>query len=89
MLSITLFIIFTSKSNISAVIFGITSFGFLWLATVPPTVGIVGTHIWNKIYWTTYMVLVFLSHQIGSFFGAYLGSVFREVYGSYDYAWYV
>ena len=33
--------------------------------------------------------IVFLSHQIGSFFGAYLGGLFKEIYGSYDYAWYL
>ena len=79
--------IFLPSSPTLAVLFGIT-FGFLWLATVPPTAGIVGF-----IFGTKYMGLlygiVFLSHQIGSFFGAYLGGVFKEVYGSYDYAWYV
>jgi len=33
--------------------------------------------------------IVFLSHQIGSFFGAYLGGLFYDLYGSYDYAWYL
>tara|TARA_B100001094_G_C18139431_1_gene776976 strand:+ start:216 stop:1439 length:1224 start_codon:yes stop_codon:yes gene_type:complete len=83
---ITLFI-FLPPSPILAVLFGIT-FGFLWLATVPPTNGIVGTIFGTKYIGLLYG-LVFLNHQIGSFFGAYLGSVFREVYGSYDYAWYV
>ena len=79
--------IFLPPSATLAVLFGIT-FGFLWLATVPPTAGIV-----SFIFGTKYMGLlygiVFLSHQVGSFFGAYLGGVFKEVYGSYDYAWYV
>ena len=79
--------IFLPPSPTLAVLFGIT-FGFLWLATVPPTAGIVGS-----IFGTKYMGLlygiVFLSHQVGSFFGAYLGGVFKEVYGSYDFAWYV
>jgi len=79
--------IFLPPSPTLAVLFGIT-FGFLWLATVPPTAGMV-----SFIFGTKYMGLlygiVFLSHQVGSFFGAYLGGVFKEVYGSYDYAWYV
>jgi MFS family permease len=79
--------IFLPPSPTLAVLFGVT-FGFLWLATVPPTAGIV-----SSIFGTKYMGLlygiVFLSHQVGSFFGAYLGGVFKEVYGSYDYAWYV
>ena len=33
--------------------------------------------------------IVFLSHQVGSFLGAYLGGVFHDLYGSYDYAWYI
>ena len=78
--------IFLPPSPTLAVLFGIT-FGFLWLATVPPTAGIV-----SFIFGTKYMGLlygiVFLSHQVGSFFGAYLGGVFKEIYGSYDYAWY-
>ena len=32
--------------------------------------------------------LVFFSHQIGAFLGAYLGGYFFDQYGSYDYAWY-
>ena len=83
---ISLFI-FLPPSPTTAILFGIT-FGFLWLATVPPTAGMV-----SFIFGTKYMGLlygiVFLSHQIGSFFGAYLGGVFKEVYGSYDYAWYL
>ena len=33
--------------------------------------------------------IVFVSHQIGSFLGAYLGGVFYEMHGNFDYAWYV
>ena len=33
--------------------------------------------------------VVFFSHQIGSFIGAYLGGYFFDQYGSYDYAWYL
>ena len=32
---------------------------------------------------------VFLSHQVGSFLGAYLGGLFHDLYGSLDYAWYI
>ena len=81
------FFIFLPPSPTTAILFGIT-FGFLWLATVPPTAGMV-----SFIFGTKYMGLlygiVFLSHQIGSFFGAYLGGLFKEIYGSYDYAWYL
>jgi len=85
-LIITLFI-FLPPSPTLAILFGVT-FGFLWLATVPPTAGIVSSMFGTKYMGLLYGI-VFLSHQVGSFFGAYLGGVFKEVYGSYDYAWYV
>ena len=67
--------------------FGIL-YGYLWLSTIPPTNGII-----SQVFGTKYLAmlygLVFLSHQIGSFFGAYLGGYFYDQYGSYDYAWYL
>ncbi len=84
--SIMLFI-FLPASNINAFIFG-ASFGFLWLSTVPATSGIVA-HIFGTKYLGLLYGIVFLSHQIGSFFGAYLGGLFHDLYGSYDYAWYL
>ena len=85
-ISIILFI-FLPASNINAFIFG-ASFGFLWLSTVPATSGIVA-HIFGTKYLGLLYGIVFLSHQIGSFFGAYLGGLFHDLYGSYDYAWYL
>ena len=84
--SIILFI-FLPPSNINAFIFGAT-FGFLWLSTVPATSGIVA-HMFGTKYLGLLYGIVFLSHQIGSFFGAYLGGLFHDIYGSYDYAWYL
>ena len=83
--SIILFISLPA-SNISAFLFG-ASFGFLWLSTVPATVGIVA-HIFGTKYVGLLYGIVFVSHQIGSFLGAYLGGVFYELYGNFDYAWY-
>ena len=85
-ISIILFI-FTPASNLSAFLFG-ASFGFLWLSTVPATSGIVA-HLFGTKYLGLLYGIVFLSHQIGSFFGAYLGGLFHDLYGSYDYAWYL
>ena len=85
-ISICLFI-FTPPSTIASIIFG-ASFGILWLSTVPATSGIVA-HIFGTKYLGLLYGLVFLSHQIGSFFGAYLGGLFYDLYGSYDYAWYL
>ncbi len=82
-----IFFIFLPASNINAFIFG-ASFGFLWLSTVPATSGIVA-HMFGTKYLGLLYGIVFLSHQVGSFFGAYLGGLFHDLYGSYDYAWYL
>ena len=82
-----IYFVFMPPSVTNALIFGIT-FGYLWLATVPPTNGIVG-HIFGTKYITLLYGFVFLSHQIGSFLGAYLGGLFHDLYGSLDYAWYI
>ena len=79
--------IYLPPSNLSSIIFG-ASFGLLWLSTVPATSGIVA-HIFGTKFLGLLYGLVFLSHQIGSFFGAYLGGLFYDIYGSYDYAWYL
>ena len=83
--SIIIFIFFP-PSVINSIIFGIT-FGFLWLSTVPPTNGIVA-HIFGTKYVGMLYGIVFVSHQVGSFLGAYLGGVFYEMNGNFDYAWY-
>ena len=82
-----IFFIFLPASNINAFIFG-ASFGFLWLSTVPATSGMVA-HMFGTKYLGLLYGIVFLSHQVGSFFGAYLGGLFHDLYGSYDYAWYL
>ena len=82
-----IYFIFMPPSVINSLIFGAT-FGYLWLATVPPTNGIVG-HIFGTKYISLLYGFVFLNHQIGSFFGAYLGGLFHDLYGSLDYAWYI
>ena len=81
-----MYFIFLPPSVFNSIIFGIT-FGFLWLSTVPPTNGIVG-HIFGTKYVGLLYGIVFVSHQIGSFLGAYLGGVFYEMNGNFDYAWY-
>ena len=63
-------------------------YGFLWLATIPPTNGII-SQVFGTKYLATLYGLVFFSHQIGSFLGAYLGGYFYDRYGSFDYAWYL
>ncbi len=81
-----IYFIFLPPSIFNSVVFGVT-FGFLWLSTVPPTNGIVA-HIFGTKYVGMLYGIVFVSHQIGSFLGAYLGGVFYELNGNFDYAWY-
>ena len=61
--------------------------GFSWLATVPPTAGLVG-----KLFGTRYLGTLFgftlLSHQIGGFLGAWLGGLTIARFGDYGWMWY-
>ncbi len=85
-ITIILFL-FLPASSFTAIGFGIC-FGFLWLATIPATSGIVA-QIFGTKYLSMLFGLVFLSHQVGAFLGAYLGGYYYDQYGSYDYAWYI
>jgi predicted MFS family arabinose efflux permease len=61
--------------------------GLTWLATVPPTAGLVG-----KLFGTRYLATLFgmtlLSHQIGGFLGAWLGGLAFVHFGDYNAMWY-
>ena len=72
---------------ISVAIFSMVM-GSLWLATVPLTSGIIG-HIYGIKFMGTLYGIVFLSHQIGSFVGVWLGGMFYDIYGSYNIVWWV
>ncbi len=61
--------------------------GVSWLATVPPTAGLVGK-LFGARYLATLFGLTLLSHQIGGFFGAWLGGLAIDLSGSYDWMWY-
>lgn len=62
--------------------------GFLWLATVPLTSGLVG-YIYGLRYMGTLYGIVFFSHQLGSFLGVWLGGALHDIYGSYTTVWWV
>lgn len=61
--------------------------GFTWLATVPPTAAIVGK-LFGFRYLATLFGLTLLTHQIGGFFGAYLGGLAISRFGDYGWMWY-
>ncbi|GAB1392818.1 MFS transporter [Rhodocyclaceae bacterium] len=60
--------------------------GFLWLATVPLTNGIIA-QVFGVAYLSMLGGFVFFSHQIGSFLGAWLGGLLFDSTGSYDIVW--
>lgn len=60
--------------------------GFLWLGTVPLTSGLVG-QMFGIRYLSTLYGIVFLSHQVGSFFGAWAAGYMFDRTGNYDSAW--
>ena len=62
--------------------------GFTWLATVPPTAGLVGK-LFGTRYLSTLFGLTLLSHQIGGFFGAWLGGLAFVHFGNYNWMWYI
>ena len=60
--------------------------GLLWLSTVPLTTGIVA-QIFGLKFMATLFGIVFLSHQLGSFLGVWLGGLLFDLTGSYDRMW--
>lgn len=64
------------------------SLGLLWLSTVPLTMGLV-TVMFGTRYMATLYGFVFLSHQVGSFFGVWLGGRLYDQFGSYDPVWWM
>ncbi len=77
--------LFLPLSHASALVFA-GAMGFLWLGTVPLTSGIVG-RIFGIRYLSMLYGIVFLSHQLGSFFGAWMAGLIFDATGSYNIAW--
>ncbi|WP_374633610.1 MFS transporter [Paracoccus sp. (in: a-proteobacteria)] len=71
----------------SVIIFSLVM-GGLWLATVPLTSGLVA-YIYGLRYMGTLYGFVFLSHQLGSFLGVWLGGKMYDIYGDYTLVWWV
>ena len=62
--------------------------GLLWLSTVPPTNAVVA-QIFGVQYMSMLGGFVFLSHQIGSFLGVWLGGLLFDSTGSYQVVWWI
>lgn len=75
------------QTPVSVIVFAIVM-GLLWLSTVPPTNGLVAI-----MFGTRHLGLlggiVFLSHQVGSFLGVWMGGYLYDRFGSYDPVWWL
>lgn len=84
--AISLFLLF--PLSLTSVLVFSAVMGFLWLATVPPTSGLVAV-----MFGTRYMAMlygiVFLGHQVGSFIGVWLGGWLYDQRGTYDPVWWL
>ncbi|MSO64411.1 MAG: MFS transporter [Alphaproteobacteria bacterium] len=74
-------------TSASALVFA-AAMGFLWLSTVPPTSGLVAA-MFGPRYLATLFGIVFFSHQMGAFLGAWLGGIAYDLVGSYAPVWWI
>jgi predicted MFS family arabinose efflux permease len=72
-------------SAASTLIFA-SAMGFLWLGVAPLISGIIG-RVFGLTHFNTLYGVVFLSHQFGSFFGAWMGGLVYDFAGNYNFAW--
>jgi predicted MFS family arabinose efflux permease len=78
--------LFSPKTELTFYVFA-CAIGFTWLATVPPTAGIVDK-LFGRRYLATLFGLAFFSHQVGGFFGAWLGGLAMDQTGNFLWVWY-
>ena len=84
--AITAFVMLPATPT-NALLFAV-SMGLLWLSTVPVTSALVA-QIFGPQYMATLFGIVFLSHQVGAFLGAWLGGSLYDLTGSYDTIWWI
>ncbi len=83
---VTIFLL-VPASPTTVVVFSILM-GLLWLSTVAPTNALVAVMFGTR-YLGMLGGIVFLSHQLGSFLGVWMGGLLYDVYGSYDAVWWL
>jgi predicted MFS family arabinose efflux permease len=83
----TVIFLFAPKTEAVVLVFAAVM-GLLWLGTVPLTSGLVA-QIFGMRYMATLFGIVFFSHQLGSFLGAWLGGRIFDATGSYDLMWWI
>ncbi|WP_296992983.1 MFS transporter [Thalassospira sp. UBA1131] len=77
--------IFAPKTSETILLFS-ASMGALWLSTVPLTSGLIA-QVFGPRYMATLFGIVMLSHQIGAFFGAWMGGIVYDLTGNFDAVW--
>ena len=77
-----LIFIFLPKTELTVLLFACI-LGILWLSTVPLTSGII-TVVFGPYYMSMLYGIAFMSHQVGSFLGSWLGGRLFDMYGSYE-----
>ncbi|MEN3146675.1 MFS transporter [Neorhizobium sp. IRAMC:178] len=85
-IAVTAFLILP-QTPVSVIVFAIVM-GLLWLSTVPPTNGLVAIMFGTR-HLGLLGGLVFLSHQVGSFLGVWMGGYLYDRFGSYDPVWWL
>ena len=63
-----------------------SAMGFLWLGVTPLVTGII-SRVFGLAHFNMLFGLAFLSHQVGSFLGAWMGGLIFDRFGSYNFAW--
>ncbi len=86
MRSLVMIVFFMTPISQASVIVFAGAMGLLWLSTVPLTTGLIA-HIFGPRYMATLAAIAFLSHQIGSFFGVWMGGLSFDLTGTYDPVW--
>jgi MFS family permease len=79
--------IIAPPTSMTALLFG-ALMGLLWLGTIPLTSGLIVVFFGPRHLSMLYGV-VFLSHQLGSFVGAWLGGIWYDWFGNYEAMWWV
>jgi predicted MFS family arabinose efflux permease len=77
--------LFAPRTPLTFYVFA-TVLGLTWLSTVPPTAGLVGK-LFGLRHLSTLFGFTLLSHQLGGFFGAWLGGIAMTRFGDYSWMW--
>ncbi|MFL2669708.1 MAG: MFS transporter [Alphaproteobacteria bacterium] len=86
--SLVMLVFFLSPVTQTSVYVFAACIGFLWLATVPLTAGLV-SGFFGPRYMATLYAIAFLSHQVGGFLSTWMGGIVRDATGSYDQWWWI